>query len=132
MSIIIRIMLLATCAFAGSAVLANEQLGVDERDALLMAPKLRAKFEAKSANGSASEEFRARAVSAQIGWLETSLADVAAEAVSNVELSLVTEASEGSAPIHHQLKVFESFEHGLLATWETPHGLICVPTHLAT
>jgi hypothetical protein len=29
--------------------------------------------------------------------------------------------------ICHQLKVFEVCEHGLLATWETPDALICVP-----
>jgi hypothetical protein len=26
----------------------------------------------------------------------------------------------------HQLIVFEAFEHGLLATWETPGALVCV------
>jgi hypothetical protein len=108
-------------------LLANELLGVEEQDRLLTAPKLRAKFEAKSANRSGSEVFRVRAISSQIGWLETSLADVAAEVVSNVELLMVTGASESSAPIHHQLRVFEAFECGLLATWETPAELICVP-----
>jgi hypothetical protein len=59
--------------------------------------------------------------------LETSLADAAAEAVSNVEMLLSTGASEASVAIDHQLKVFESCERGLLATWETPVELICVP-----
>jgi hypothetical protein len=108
-------------------LMANDLLGVDEQDRLLTAPKLKAKSLAISSGTSASEVFRARALSAQIGWLETSLADVAAEAVSNVELLMVTGASEASAPIHHQLKVFETFECGLLATWETPRDLICVP-----
>jgi hypothetical protein len=108
-------------------LLAGELLGVDELDPFLMAPKLQAKSRAISAAALGSEVFRVRAVSSQIGWLETSLADVAAEAVSNVELLLATGASEVSAPIHHQLTVFEAFECGLLATWETPLGLICVP-----
>jgi hypothetical protein len=108
-------------------LLASELLGTDELDPFLMAPKLQAKSRAISAAALGSEVFRVRAVSSQIGWLETSLADVAAEAVSNVELLLATGASEVSAPIHHQLTVFEAFECGLLATWETPLGLICVP-----
>jgi hypothetical protein len=105
---------------------ASDLLGVDEHDRLLMSPKLRAKSEAMSASASQGEVFRVRAVSSQIGWLETSMADAAAEAVSNVELLLVTGAPEVSAPIHHQLRVFESYERGLIATWETPGALICV------
>ncbi len=107
-------------------MLANELLGVDEHDRLLMAPKLRAKSQAISANASDEEVFRVRAVSSQIGWLETSMADAAAQAVSNVELLLSAGASEGSVAIDHQLKVFESYECGLLATWETPDAVICV------
>ena len=108
-------------------MLANELLGVEDHGVLLMAPKLCAKSRAVSAAAPDSEVFRVRAISAQIGWLETSLAVVAAEAVSNVELLMVTGASEGSALVHRQLRVFEAFESGLLATWETPSGLICVP-----
>jgi hypothetical protein len=111
-------------------ITANEILGVEEHDRLLMTPKLRTRSEAMSAGRSDGEVFRVRAVSSQIGWLETSLADVAAEAVSNVELLLVTGASENSALIHHQLKVFESYERGLLATWETPAELICVSRYI--
>jgi hypothetical protein len=106
---------------------ANELLGVDEHDRLLMAPKLRAKAQLISANASDEEVFRVRAVSSQIGWLETSMADAAAQAVSNVELLLSAGASEGSVATGHQSKVFESYEQGLLATWETPAELICVP-----
>jgi hypothetical protein len=108
-------------------MMANEILGVNEHDRLLMAPKLRAKSPAMSANASEEEMFRIRAVSSQIGWLETSMADVAAEAVANVELLLRAGASEGSVAIGHQLKIFEAHEHGLLATWETPDALVCVP-----
>jgi hypothetical protein len=108
-------------------MLANSLLGVDDHDRMLMAPKLLAKHQAMSANRSAEEVFRVRAVSAQIGWLETSLAEAAAQAVSNVELLPSTGASESSVAIDNQLRVFESYEHGLLATWETPDALICVP-----
>jgi hypothetical protein len=107
-------------------MLANEILGVEGHDRALMAPKLLAKSQAMSANLSDGDAFRVRAVSAQIGWLETSLAEAAAQAVSNVELLLRTGASEGSMAIDHQLMVFESYEHGLVATWEIPGALICV------
>ena len=80
-----------------------------------------------SANRSDQEVFRVRAVSAQIGWLETSMAEAAARAVSNVELLLSTGASEDSVAKDNQLRVFETYERGLLATWETPDALICVP-----
>jgi hypothetical protein len=108
-------------------MMANELLGVEQHDRTLMAPKLLAKSQARSANGSDEEIFRVRAVSAQIGWLETSMPDVAAEAVSNIELLLSAGASEGSVAIDHKFKIFESYEHGLLATWETTDALICVP-----
>jgi hypothetical protein len=111
-------------------MLANELLGVDEQDRLLMAPKLRAKSQAMSAGTSDGGVFRVRAVSSQIGWLETSMADAAAESVSNVELLLSTGAPEGLVAIDHQLKVFESYERGLLATWERPAELICVPRYI--
>jgi hypothetical protein len=106
---------------------ANDLLGVEDQDRLLMAPKLRAKSLAISANASEGEVFRVRAVSSQIGWLGTSMADAAAQAVSNVELLLSAGASEGSVAIDHQLKVFDAYECGLLATWETSDTLICVP-----
>jgi hypothetical protein len=108
-------------------MVANELLCVDEHDQALMAAKLLAKSQAMSANLPNEEVFRVRAISAQIGWLETSLADVAAQAVANVELLLTTGTSEGSVAIDHQLKFFESYEYGLLATWETPDALVCVP-----
>ncbi len=107
-------------------IVANELLGLDECDRLLMAPKRRAKSQAISASLSGNEVFRVRAVSSQIGWLETSMADAAAQAVSNVELLLSAGASEGSVTIGHQLKVFDAYERGLMATWETAAELICV------
>jgi hypothetical protein len=110
----------------GVRMVANELLGVDEHDRLLMAPKLRAKAQATSANASDKEVFRVRAVSSQIGWIETSMADAAAEAIASVELFLSAGASERSVAIDHQLKIFESYECGLLATWETPDAVICV------
>jgi hypothetical protein len=108
-------------------LLAGELLCVDEHDRSLMTPKLRAKSEAMSAGRSDGEVFRVRAVSSQIGWLETSMADAAAEAVSNVELLLSAGAPVSSLAIDNQLTIFELCERGLLATWETPAELICVP-----
>jgi hypothetical protein len=87
-------------------MMANERLGVDEHDRILMAPKLLAKFQAKSANLSDEEAFRVRAVSSQIGWLETSMADAAAQAVSNVELLLTSGVSGDATAIGNQLKIF--------------------------
>jgi hypothetical protein len=106
---------------------ANEFLGVNEHDRMLMAPKLLAKSRAISANRSDVETFKTRAISAQIGWLETSMAEAAAQAISNVELLLSAGASEDTLAIHNQLRIFESNELGLLATWETRGVLICVP-----
>jgi hypothetical protein len=106
---------------------ANELLFVEEHYRTLMAPKLLAKSQAMSANRSDEEVFEVRAVSAQIGWLETSMAEAAAQAISNVELLLSSRASETSVAIDNQLMTFEAHEHGLLATWETPGALICVP-----
>jgi hypothetical protein len=106
---------------------ANGLLDVDERDRTLMAPKLRAKAKAMLANRSAEEVFRVRAVSSQIGWLETSMAEASAQAISNVELRMGSGSSQDAAAIYNQLSIFESHESGLLATWETPDALICVP-----
>jgi hypothetical protein len=108
-------------------MMANELLGVEEHDHALISPKLLAKSRARSANLSDEEVFRVRAVSAQIGWLETSMVDAAAQAVADVELLLSTGVPERSMAIDHQLKIFGSYEHGLLATWEIGDALICVP-----
>jgi hypothetical protein len=112
-------------------MMANAVLGVGEHDRIMMAPKLLAKSQATSANASDEEVFRVRAVSAQIGWIETSMADAGAEAIANVEALLSAGVSEGSVAIGHQLRIFEAHENGLLATWETPDALICVPRFLA-
>ena len=85
---------------------------------LLMAPKLLSKARVMAENASAEAVFKVRAVAAQIGWLETCIPVVAAQAVTDIELFLSSGASEES--IHHQLRVFEVYELGLLATWETP------------
>ena len=106
--------------------LAAEVLRVDDWDRALMAPKLSAKSDAVAAGASADAIFEARAVAAQIGWLETSLPAAAVEALCNVEMLLCSGFSERSMPIYHQLLVFQAWEHGLLATWETPDALICV------
>lgn len=111
-------------------MLANELLRVDEQDAILMAPKLSARSDAMLANLSDRDVFRVRAVSSQIGWLETSMADAAAAAVAQVELLLSTGSPEDSVAIDHQLQVFASHECGLLATWETPDAMLCVPMQI--
>jgi hypothetical protein len=105
---------------------ANEILGVEQHDRTLMAPKLLAKAKVMSSKVSDEELLRVRCVSAQIGWLETSLAEAAAQAVANVELLLSSGVPKESMEIDHQLMVFEMYERGLLATWETPDALICV------
>jgi hypothetical protein len=102
-------------------------VGAGEHDRALMGPKLLAKSEAMSTGASAKTLFESRAVAAQVGWLETSIAAVAAEAVHNVELLLSSGFSEHDQLIHHQLRVFEAYELGLFATWETPTAIICVP-----
>ena len=66
-------------------------------------------------------------VAAQIGRLETCLPVAAAQAISNVELFLSSGFSEHDQPVHHQFRLFEAYELGLLATWETSTELICVP-----
>ncbi|WP_426530478.1 hypothetical protein [Bradyrhizobium sp. McL0615] len=95
-----------------------------DHDRLLMAPKLFAKARAGAENASAEAVFKVRAVAAQVGWLETCLPVVAAQAVIDIELLLSSGASKES--IHHQLRVFEAYELGLLATWETPGAIVCV------
>jgi hypothetical protein len=88
-------------------MLADELLGVDEQDRFLMAPKLRAKSEAMSATASDAEVFRVRAASSQIGWLEISMADAAAEAVSNgawIELRNLPKVLAHEGPLPHAVK----------------------------
>ena len=101
----------------------------EEHDSALMAPKLLSKARVMAENASAEAVFKVRAVAAQIGWLETCIPVVAAQAITDIELFLSSGASEKS--IHHQLRVFEAYELGLLATWETPDAVICVPRTIA-
>lgn len=90
-----------------------------------MAPKPLSKARVMAEHASGEEIFEVRAVAAQIGWLETCVPIVAAQAVTDVELLLSSGASKQS--IHHQLNVFDAYELGLLAMWETPDAVICVP-----
>jgi hypothetical protein len=107
--------------------LAIQILRVEEHDRALMAPKLMAKQRATAVPSRPEAIFEARAVAAQIGWLETSLPAAAAQALCAVEDLLSAGHTESSVAIYHQLRVFEACECGLLATWETPDALICVP-----
>jgi hypothetical protein len=111
--------------------LVGDIVGVEDQDRALMAPKLLAKPRAMAGNASVEASFEVRAVSAQIGWLETCVPVAAAEAVANVELFLSSGFSAQDEPVHHQLRVFEAYELGLLATWETPAAIICVPRTIA-
>ena len=106
-------------------------VGAEDHDRALMAPKLLAKSRAMAGNASVEASFEVRAVAAQIGWLETCIPVAAAGAVVNVELFLSSGFSEHDEPIHHQLRVFEAYELGLLATWETPTAVVCVPRSTA-
>jgi hypothetical protein len=89
-----------------------------------MAPKLLSKARVMAENASADTVFKVRAVAAQIGWLETCMPVVAAQAVADVELFLSAGVPEKS--IDHQLRAFEAYELGLLATWQTPGAIVCV------
>ncbi len=106
-------------------------VGAEDHDRVLMAPKLLSKSKAMAENASAEAVFEVRAVAAQIGWLETCMPVAAAQAVADVELLLSSGCSEHDESIHHQLRVFEAYELGLLATWETPDAIICVPRTIA-
>jgi hypothetical protein len=102
-------------------------VGAEQHDRILMAPKLLAKSKAMAGNASAEAVFKVRAVAAQIGWLETCLPVAATQAVANIELFRASGLSEHDELISHQLRVFRAYELGLLATWETPTEIICVP-----
>jgi hypothetical protein len=117
---------LNSAAVLGSRI--AELVRSEEHDSALMAPKLISKARAMAENASAEAVFKVRAVAAQIGWLETCIPVVAAQAVTDIELHLSAGSSEEA--IHHQLNVFEAYELGLLAMWEMPDAVICVPrTH---
>jgi hypothetical protein len=93
-----------------------------------MAPKLVSKQDPSADQDAA---FEVRAVAAQVGWLETSIPDATVEALCRVEVLLSQGLSEASEPVHHQLEIIEAYRHGLLATWETPDEMVCVPRSAA-
>jgi hypothetical protein len=107
--------------------LASEILRPEEHDLILMAPKLRAISEAKRTGASPTELRRVSAACFEIGWLETSLPAVATESICAIEALLVSGAQPGSDAVRDRMRVFEAYQLGLLATWETPAELICVP-----
>ena len=104
---------------------ADRLLDVRKSEQALMASKLKAKLRAQSSHLSPEEVFRARAISAQIGWLETSVTASAAAAISNVELLLALDDQPSS--ISRQLRIFQAHEQGLVATWEAGDRFICIP-----
>jgi hypothetical protein len=106
---------------------ATEALRPDDHDRALMAHKLEAKRQLITRGADLDAVFEARAVTAQVGWLETSIGAAAVGAISNIDLQLAQGLSEVSVHLHHQLLVIEAYQHGLMATWETPTELLCVP-----
>jgi hypothetical protein len=112
-------------------VLANRLLGVDERCGELLGARLDFRARLIRARSDPDTVFDAKVLAAEIGWIETSLPAVAARAIRAVEDLLSAGHAESSEPIYHQLMVFEAFEHGLLATWETPEELVCLPVSSA-
>jgi hypothetical protein len=108
--------------------LATEALRPDDHDHVLRAPKLVAK---QNPSADPDAAFEVRVFAAQVGWLETSIPDATVEALCRVEVLLSQGLSEASEPVHHQLGIIEAYQHGLLATWETPAELICVPRSAA-
>jgi hypothetical protein len=108
--------------------LASEILRPDDHDRMLMAPKLSAISEARRAGASPTELRGVRAACFEIGWLETSLPAVAVEAICAIEALLVSGAQPGSDAVRDRVRVFEAYELGLLATWETRTEIICVPS----
>jgi hypothetical protein len=109
---------------------ATQVLDVEGHGRELLAPKLASRGRAMSSQSDPESIFETRAVAAEIGWIETCLPAVAARAIRAVEDLLSDGHAEGSESIYHQLRAFEAFEYGLLATWETPDGLVCVPRHV--
>jgi hypothetical protein len=59
------------------------------------------------------------------------MADAAAEAVSNVELLLSAGASEASVAVDHQLRVFGSYDRGLLALRDAGRTYLRIQVHLS-
>ena len=105
---------------------ATRLLNVEERGRALLAPKLSYKAQAITSGSLTAQILEARSVAAEIGWIETSMPGAAAGAIRAVEDLLSAGHAEDSMEICHQLFVFEAFEQGLLATWETPGALVCV------
>jgi hypothetical protein len=102
-------------------------IGAEEHDRILMAPKLLAKSDAAKRGLSAQDVFTVRAMAAQIGWLETSLPAAAALAADAIDFLVSSGLPEGDELVQHHLRIFRAYELGLLATWETPAEVICIP-----
>ncbi|MGC1532529.1 MAG: hypothetical protein WA832_17870 [Bradyrhizobium sp.] len=103
---------------------ATQVLRVEEHARALMTPKLSYKAQAMASLSRPESILEARVLAAEIGWIETSLPGAAAGAIRAVEDLLSAGRLADSMEICHQLRVFEAFEYGLLATWETPDELV--------
>jgi hypothetical protein len=93
---------------------ATQALRVEEHGRALMAPKLVAKERTMAAQSRPKAILEGRAVGR-------------VHCRRRVEDLLSTGHTERAVAIHHQLRVFEPFEHGLLATWETPQSRSALP-----
>jgi hypothetical protein len=99
---------------------------VDQREADVGQPKRAAKDRAIERGTSAQDIFETRALSSQIGWLETVIARAAAYSIYQIELLLSMGMPEDASEMNPLRDVFDAHEHGLLATWETANTLVCV------
>jgi hypothetical protein len=112
----------------------GDTVRASDHDRLLMAPKLLSKARVMAENASAEAVFKVRAVAAQIGWLETCIPVVAAQAVTDIELLLSSGVSEES--LHHQLRVMskslwrrqDSFRCQDRRTIQTRHRSLAKPS----
>ena len=83
---------------------ATQVLRVEEHDRALMSPKLLAKQRGIAVQSSPEAIFEARAVAAQIGWLETSMPAAAAQALQAVEHLLSAGHNGSSVAIYHPIE----------------------------
>jgi hypothetical protein len=87
---------------------AAQALRVEEQGRALLAPKLAYKAQAVASHSRPEPILEARAIAAEIGWIETSLPGAAAGAIRAVEELLSAGYADGSMEIFHQLVVFEA------------------------
>ena len=103
---------------------ATQVLRVEEHARALMTPKLSYKAQAMASLSRPSLIFKARVLAAEIGWIEDFAAGSCGWSDPRRRGPALGGTLADSMEICHQLRVFEAFEYGLLATWETPDELV--------